>query len=273
MADNLSSTLSNNSPEVSRSVRRRTPGSSNRKSLIKQQNNVNNDDINNNDEKEEKVKIVRLRVPVPPEFIGTTQTGIVSYINSRDYKNKFGFIHICPGRKIDNNAPRIYFNLNAVKESTTFIIRRNYLVSFSCNLDDQQRAYAADIELTEEGIQVATLREASIEKKRKLASEQQAVTAVTEGGGGGVVADVLQTTTLDIVPKKEGKGRRQQQQQPPSKPIVLKVSCEGKADIQLLTFSKRSTLGIRNCAISCDILYEMNCFFCFLLKYYYLHFY
>ena len=266
MADNLSSTLSNNSPEVSRSVRRRTPGSSNRKSLIKQQNNVNNDDINNNDEKEEKVKIVRLRVPVPPEFIGTTQTGIVSYINSRDYKNKFGFIHICPGRKIDNNAPRIYFNLNAVKESTTFIIRRNYLVSFSCNLDDQQRAYAADIELTEEGIQVATLREASIEKKRKLASEQQAVTAVTEGGGGGVVADVLQTTTLDIVPKKEGKGRRQQQQQqqpPPSKPIVLKVSCEGKADIQLLTFSKRSTLGIRNCAISCDILYEMNCFFVF----------
>ena len=38
--------------------------------------------------------------------------------------------------KLNNNAPRIYFNLNAVKESTTFIIRRNYLVSFSCNLLD-----------------------------------------------------------------------------------------------------------------------------------------
>lgn len=247
MTDILSSTLSNSSPEVSRSVRRRTPGSSNRKPSIKQQNNVN-DYINNNDEKEEKVKIVRPRVPVPPEFIGTTQTGIVSYINSRDYKNKFGFIHICPGKKIDNNAPRIYFNLNAVKESTTFIIRRSYLVSFSCNLDDQQRAYAADIELTEEGIQVATLREASIEKKRKLASEQQAITAAAavEGGGGVVaVADVLQTATSDdMVPKKERKGRRQQPP-PPSKPIVLKVSCEGKADIQLLTFSKRFTLGIQ----------------------------
>jgi hypothetical protein len=249
MTDILSSTLSNSSPEVSRSVRRRTPGSSNRKSSIKQQNNVN-DDINNNDEKEEKVKIVRPRVPVPPEFIGTTQTGIVSYINSRDYKNKFGFIHICPGKKIDNNAPRIYFNLNAVKESTTIIIRRSYLVSFSCNLDDQQRAYAADIELTEEGIQVATLREASIEKKRKLASEQQAITtAAVEGGGGGVVGDVLQTVTSDdMVPKKERKGRRQQLP-PPSKPIVLKVSCEGKADIQLLTFSKRFTLGIQKLCI------------------------
>lgn len=240
------------SPEASRSVRRRTPGSSNKKSLIKQQNNDGNDDINNNDEKEEKEKIIRLRVPVPPEFIGTTQTGIVSYINSRDYKNKFGFIHICPGKKIDNNAPRIYFNLNAVKESTTFMIRRSYLVSFSCNLDDQQRAYAGDIELTEEGIQVAILREASIEKKRKLAT-----TAEGEGEGkgkGGGSNGAVETGTSDIVPpKKEGKERRKQPPQQPSKPIVLKVSCEGKADVQILTFSKRSTLGIRNRNISIHI--------------------
>lgn len=243
----LSSTLSNLSPEVSRSVRRRTPGSSNRKSLLNKQSNTDNDndDINNNDEKEGKEKIIRPRVPVPPEFIGTKQTGIVSYINSRDYKNKFGFIHICPGRKIDNNAPRIYFNLNAVKESTTFIIRRSYLVSFSCNLDDQQRAYAADIELTEEGIEIAILREASIEKKRKLATEQQAITdaaaAGGEGGDNGAVAEILKSATSDSVPpKNKGKERKLQ----PSKPIILKVSCEGKADIQLLTFNKRSTLGI-----------------------------
>jgi len=180
---------------------------------------------------------------VPPEFIGTTQIGVVSAINTKQYKNKFGFIHICPGPKINLNAPRIYFNFNTVKKST-FLIRRGYLVSFTCNLDDQQRSYAADIELTEEGLKLATEREAAIEARRKDLNNPAPTSVISTGGGGdGIVAAVvLKTTTSDIVPKKVNNRRRQPKV--PSKSIILKVSCEGKADIQLLTFSKYNTLGI-----------------------------
>jgi hypothetical protein len=153
--------------------------------------------------------------PVPAEFIGQTKEGVVSAI-IRKNRVKFGFIHLCPGPEIDEAAPRIYFSFNDLTDSTT-TIRRGYVVTLKCSQDDQERAFATEITLTEEGLKIAEEREAEIERKK---SEQ----AAEEGEGR---------------PKKAPRERKPVEE----KPVSLAVSCEGFAEVKTIQFNAAQSVG------------------------------
>jgi hypothetical protein len=154
-------------------------------------------------------------VPVPPSFVGQNKVGVVSAI-IRKGRVKFGFINICPGPEIDESAPRIYFNFaNLADESVT--IRRGYVVSFKVSADEQERAFAENITLTEEGKKIAAAKDAEI------AARQSSRPAGEDSEK----------------PKRAPRERKPQ----PEKPVQLKVTCEGKAGAKDVTVNAAQSVG------------------------------
>lgn len=176
-------------------------------------------------------------VPVPPAFVGTTQTGIVSAI-IRKGRLRFGFIHICPGPEIDEAAPRIYFSFTNLADVNQ-TIRRSYIVSFKISADEQGRAFAEDIQLTEEGKVVAALKEEEILKRR---SEKPAEEEGAEGAAS----------------RRAPRVRRPQEE----KLVTLNVTCEGKSETKSILFNVAQTVGkIKNVATTeFDAPVEYNVF-------------
>jgi len=125
--------------------------------------------------------------PVPPDFIGQTKTGVVSVI-VRKGRVRFGFIHLCPGPEIDEAAPRIYFSFNDLADSDV-TVRRGYIVTLKCSKDEQDRAYATEIALTEEGKTIAAEREAEIAKRK--------VENAAEGGEKPKLSQGLQSSEIN----------------------------------------------------------------------------
>ena len=158
-------------------------------------------------------------VPVPASFTGLTKVGVVSAI-IRKGRVKFGFINICPGPEIDESAPRIYFSFAQLADSTT-TIRRGYVVSFKCSLDETGRAFADGIDLTEEGKRIAAAKEVEIAARR---AERPA-----EDGDKPAAA------------KRERAPRERRQQE--DKFVDLKVTCEGKAETKTITFNFAQSVG------------------------------
>lgn len=106
-------------------------------------------------------------VPVPEELQGTKQTGVISVVVRRS-KYRFGFIAI--GKEDTPEAPKIYFRFTEFKD-VPVLIRRSYPVVFTVSKDDQGRASAMEISLTEEGKQLATTKEAAYQEKKKTEKE------------------------------------------------------------------------------------------------------
>lgn len=156
-------------------------------------------------------------VPVPPSFVGQNKVGIVSAI-IRKGRVKFGFINICPGPEIDESAPRIYFSFAQLADSAT-TIRRGYQVSFLVSADEQQRAFADKVALTEEGKKVAAAKEIEIAARK---TERPAAT--TEEGEK---------------PKRAPRERKVAE----DKLVVLHVTCEGHADAKPITFNFAQSVG------------------------------
>jgi hypothetical protein len=155
--------------------------------------------------------------PVPAEFIGQTKEGVVSAI-IRKNRVKFGFIHLCSGPEIDESAPRIYFSFNDLTDSA-ITIRRGYVVTLKCSQDEQDRAFATEITLTEEGKKIAEEREAEIDRKK---TEQAA---------------------------EEGSDRPRERKAPrerkpvEEKPVTLRVSCEGMTEVKTILFNAAQSVG------------------------------
>jgi len=152
--------------------------------------------------------------PVPPDFIGQTKTGVVSVI-VRKGRVRFGFIHLCPGPEIDEAAPRIYFSFNDLADSDV-TVRRGYIVTLKCSKDEQDRAYATEISLTEEGKTIAAEREAEIAKRK-----------VETGAEGGEK------------PKKAPRERKAVE----DKFVNLRVTCEGKEEEKVLSINAAQSVG------------------------------
>lgn len=154
-------------------------------------------------------------VPVPESFIGQKKVGVVSAI-IRKGRVKFGFINIGNGPEIDESAPRIYFNFDALADSDV-TIRRGYVVSFKVSADEKQRAFAEDIALTEEGKKIAAARD------QEIAARQAAKPATEEGEK----------------PKRAPRERKPQ----PEKPVNVKVTCEGKTGVKDVTINAAQSVG------------------------------
>lgn len=174
-------------------------------------------------------------IPVPAEFVGKTMTGVVSAI-IRKGRLRFGFIHIGAGPEIDEAAPRIYFSFSRLSDTNT-TIRRGYVVSFLIAADEQGRAFADAIDLTEEGKVIAAEKEVEIARRR--------VENPREGEEAGA-------------PRRERRERRPVEE----KLVTLRVTCEGKADVKLITFNVAQTVGkVKNVATSeFDAPVEFNVF-------------
>lgn len=145
----------------------------------------------------------RTYIDVPAEMIGQKVVGIVSVV-VRKGPVRFGFILIGEGVDVDavDTAPRIYFSFSNVKEEG-LIMRRGYIVTFTCKKDDKDRTYADEIELTEEG------------KTIRLAREERIAQRKAENPEG------------DRPPRKN---RAERPPPPEPRMVKLRVTCEGKGD-------------------------------------------
>jgi len=152
--------------------------------------------------------------PVPAELIGKTSKGVVTAIIRRG-RLKFGFIHI--GDETKPETPRIYFSFLHLKDSDT-IFRKGYAVQFRCDQDDKGRAYAADIELTEEGKVGAAAREAVIAARR------------SEGKPEGAGAETEKRPRRPRKPVEEKK-------------VTLKVTCDGKSGEKNIEIDLNQSVG------------------------------
>jgi len=151
-------------------------------------------------EKPERPK--REYIDVPADMIGTKQVGIVSVV-VRKGPVRFGFILIGDGVDVDavEKAPRIYFSFSNIKESG-LIMRRGYLVTFTCKKDDKDRTFADEIELTEEGKTIQVAREERIAQRK------------AENPDGDR-------------PARQKKVRAERAPPPEPRMVKLRVSCEG----------------------------------------------
>lgn len=174
-------------------------------------------------------------VPVPPAFVGQNMVGVVSAI-IRKGRVKFGFIHICPGPEIDESAPRIYFSFAQLADSA-IIVRRGYQVSFLVSADEQERAFADNVALTEEGKKTAEAKEAEIAARK---SERPATTEDSER------------------PKRAPRERKVAEE----RPVALTVTCEGRSEAKTITFNFAQSVGkLKNVATTeFDAPVEYNVF-------------
>lgn len=157
-------------------------------------------------------------VPVPPEMVG--KTGVLGKVADVVKKGhgQFGFIYIGEGEEAKADAPRIYFNFKDYE--AIFPPRRGYLVQFNVLQDDGGRAYAADVKLTEQGVQEATVRDE--EFKKKLAAEGKEPRAPRE--------------------RRERRERRDDAGDD-SRTVTLKVTCEGKVGEKQVTAKVGQSIG------------------------------
>lgn len=155
-------------------------------------------------------------VPVPPSFVGQSKVGIVSAI-IRKGRVKFGFINIGTGLEIDETAPRIYFSFAQLADSAT-TIRRGYQVSFLVSADEQQRAFADNVALTEEGKKIAAAKEVEIAARK---SERPAAAEDSEK------------------PKRAPRERKVLEE----KLVALNVTCEGNTETKSITFNFNQSVG------------------------------
>lgn len=197
---------------VSRRIRKRPSGGARRRGRGKATEKTEGaEDAAPREKKERPVS-----VPVPPAFVGQNKVGIVSAI-IRKGRVKFGFINICPGPEIDESAPRIYFSFAQLADSAT-TIRRGYQVSFLVSADEQQRAFADNVALTEEGKKVAAAKEVEIAARK---SERPAAAEDSEK------------------PKRAPRERKVAEE----KLVSLTVTCEGQAETKTITFNFAQSVG------------------------------
>lgn len=147
---------------------------------------------------------------VPTEMVGTSQTGIVNSV-IRKGRVRFGFILIGETSDPDALVPRVYFSFSNLADSEV-IIRRGYIVTFDIKADDQDRSYADNIALTEEGKKIAAEREEKIAQRR-----------AEEDAG-------------ERPPRRERRPRE-------SKLVTLKVTCEGKPGEKEIEFDVNQSVG------------------------------
>ena len=173
-------------------------------------------------------------IPVPAAFVGQTKVGVVSAI-IRKGRVRFGFINICAGPEIDENTPRIYFSFAQLADAAT-TIRRGYVVSFKVSNDEQGRAFAEYIALTEEGKKIAAAKEADIAQKR-------VERPVVEG---------------EAAVKRAPRERRVAE----DKLVTLNVTCEGKTGTKAIEFNFAQSVGkLKNIATTAfDAPVEYNVF-------------
>jgi hypothetical protein len=167
-------------------------------------------------------------VPVPTELIGHSSIGVVTAIIRRG-RLKFGFISIGDGTRPTLEVPRVYFSFSHLKD-TSLIIRKGYKVAFVLKNDDQERPYASEIELTEEGKTEAVEREAIIAQKR---SENTGFRGETSTANVAAPSSDYKKKPRPIRPRKI----------PEPNVINLKVKCEGKTGEKIIPFDVTQSIG------------------------------
>jgi len=171
--------------------------------------------------REPRVKVERApSLPVPSDLVGKRTVGLVSAIVRRG-RLKFGFISLGTEEIAENESVKIYFSFESLSDPNLFL-RRGYPVEFTVNLDEKGRSFASDIMLTAAGVTVAAEREAAIaQRKLERGAEEK-----FDG------------------PKKERAPREPRERKPlEEKPVVLKVTCEGKSEVKFIEFNMAQSVG------------------------------
>jgi len=194
-----------------KSARRRRPAGNRRRPAGGRPKRTEGEDAAPGAEPRERVKRERpATVPVPPEMVGKSSVGWVTDIIRRG-RLKFGFINVGPDEKPVGEVPRIYFSFENLAETDSFL-RRGYPVEFTIQNDEKARPYAANVKLTAKGRELAAEKEAAIAKQK------------AERGDA---------------PRRAPRERKPMEE----RLVVLKVTCEGKAEEKSIEFNVAQSVG------------------------------
>lgn len=155
--------------------------------------------------------------------------GNVEAIIGLSRRAKFGYIKVGDGE----DSPRAYFSFSQLADRSV-TLRKGYNVSFECKVDDKERQYASNIELTEEGKKQLVEREAQI---AELKAKEPPVEKKPKEKKGSKEAKDAQGSEE----KKAKRTRKRKAKEP--KMVKLSVSCDGFAETKEIEFNAYQSIG------------------------------
>lgn len=143
--------MSETAPQEDKSSRRRRP--------VNKKENIEEKPISSNQE----VPRVKREYPgFPSTRVG--EVGVLGTIARWFFKFKYGFIGEGKDSVTNENVPRIFFPKKSI---SGFFPRSGYSVTFDIKKDDQNRLYADNVKLTEEGLK-------AVEEAKKIYAARKA---------------------------------------------------------------------------------------------------
>lgn len=156
--------------------------------------------------------------PLPENLVGKASVGTISTVITRARgKVQFGFIEL--GDKLTNaeDSPRIYVNFKDDEKDIRY--RRGYQVNFTCKVDDENRQFASDLSLTDEGkVQLADFEKLLAEKKAAEGDKPKK-------------------------PVETQKRKKRSKKVLEPKIVKLSLTCEGKPEVKEIQFDVNQGLG------------------------------